>query len=342
MDAVGRWRYTLELSSPVTRFPHLVLTLTTQDFVAARARIADNIKRTPLLTSRQLSERTGFDIRCKAEMFQRVGSYKIRGPLNKFALMPDEQKRRGVVCSSAGNHAEGVALAAQVHGMRAVGCMAENATPAKVAATRGYGAEVVLHGTIWDEANEKAKELVQSEGLPYVHPFDDAELIAGQGTLGLEIVQDWPEVDAVVVPIGGGGLISGVSMAVKSHNPKTRVIGVESSDGPAMQRSVAAGKLETIDCQTIIDGLRVRRVGELNLSVVQRFVDEIVTLPDREIFEAMIWVMERCKLMVEGAAAAPVGALLHGLVKLPPGSRVVAVLSGGNLNLDQLRGLKWN
>jgi threonine dehydratase len=183
---------------------------------------------------------------------------------------------------------------------------------------------------------------VRNEGLTYVHPFDDAQLIAGQGTLGLEIAQDWPEVDAVVVPIGGGGLISGVSMALKSHNPKVRVIGVESSDGPAMQRSVASGKLETIDCQTIIDGLRVRRVGELNLSVVQRFVDEIVTLPDREIFEAMIWVMERCKLMVEGAAAAPVGALLHGLVQLPPGSRVVAVLSGGNLNLDQLRGLKWN
>jgi threonine dehydratase len=246
------------------------------------------------------------------------------------------------VCSSAGNHAQGVALAAKIHGIRAVVCMAENATPAKVAATKGYGAEVVLHGSIWDEANEKAKELVRNEGLTYVHPFDDAQLIAGQGTLGLEIAQDWPEVDAVVVPIGGGGLISGVSMALKSHNPKVRVIGVESSDGPAMQRSVASGKLETIDCQTIIDGLRVRRVGELNLSVVQRFVDEIVTLPDREIFEAMIWVMERCKLMVEGAAAAPVGALLHGLVQLPPGSRVVAVLSGGNLNLDQLRGLKWN
>jgi threonine dehydratase len=319
-----------------------MLSLTTEDFELARARIAPNIKRTPLLTSRQLSERTGFDIRLKAEMFQRVGSYKIRGPLNKFALMPDEQKRRGVVCSSAGNHAQGVALAAQLHGIRAVVCMAENATPAKVAATRGYGAEVVLHGMIWDEANEKAKELVRTEGLTYVHPFDDAELIAGQGTLGLEIVQDWPEVDAIIVPIGGGGLISGVSMAVKGHNPKIRVIGVESSDGPAMQKSVESGRLETIDCRTIIDGLRVRRAGEINFSVVQRYVDEIVALPDRDIFDAMIWVMERCKLVVEGAAAAPVAALLHGLVKLPAGSRVVAVLSGGNVNLDQLRGLKWN
>jgi threonine dehydratase len=319
-----------------------MLTLTLNDFIETRARIAPHIKHTPLLTSQQLSDATGYDVRLKAELFQRVGSYKIRGPLNKFALMSEEDKRRGVVCSSAGNHAQGVALAARIHGIRAVVCMATNATPAKVAATKAYGAEVVLHGNIWDEANEKAKELVRTEGLTYVHPFDDAQLIAGQGTLGLEIVQDWPNVDAVIVPIGGGGLISGVSMAVKGHNPKIRVIGVESSDGPAMQRSVAAGKLETIDCNTIIDGLRVRRVGELNLSVVQRFVDEIVALPDREIFDAMIWVMERCKLVVEGAAAAPVGALLHGLVKMPAGSRVVAVLSGGNVNLDQLRGLVWN
>jgi threonine dehydratase len=313
-----------------------------RDFEEARARIAPHIKRTPLLSSRQLSELTGFDARLKAELFQRVGSYKIRGPLNKFALMPEEQKRRGVVCSSAGNHAQGVALAAKIHGIRAVVCMAENATPSKIAATRGYGAEVVLHGTIWDEANEKAKELVQRDGLTYVHPFDDEQLIAGQGTLGLEIAQDWPEVDAVVVPIGGGGLISGVSMAMKSHNPRVRVIGVESSDGPAMKRSVDAGKLETIECRTVIDGLRVRRVGEINFSVVQRFVDEIVTLPDAEIFDAVIWVMERCKLVVEGAAAAPVAALLHGLIKMPAGSRVAAVLSGGNVNLDPLRGMKWN
>src|SRR5438445_710042 len=238
-----------------------MFTLTKRDFEEVRARIGKHITHTPLLSSRQLSELTGFETRLKAEMFQRVGSYKIRGPLNKFALMPEEQKRRGVVCSSAGNHAQGVALAAKIHGIRAVVCMAQNATPAKIAATKGYGAEVVLHGMIWDEANEKAKELVRTQGLTYVHPFDDEQLIAGQGTLGLEVVQDWPEVDAVVVPIGGGGLISGVSMAVKSHNPKIRVIGVESSDGPAMKRSVEAGHLETIDCQTIIDGLRVRRVG---------------------------------------------------------------------------------
>ena len=319
-----------------------LLTLTLRDFEAARARIDAHIKHTPLLTSRQLSELTGHEVRLKAENFQTVGSYKIRGPLNKFAQMPEAEKRRGVVCSSAGNHAQGVALAARIHGIRAVVCMATNATPAKIAATREYGAEVVLHGSIWDEANEKAKELVRDEGLTYVHPFDDAQLIAGQGTLGLEIVQDWPEVDAVIVPIGGGGLIAGVSMAVKSFNPNIKVIGVESSDGPAMKASIDAGSLQTIDCRTVIDGLRVRRAGELNFSVVQRFVDDIVTVPDREIFEAMLWVMERCKLVIEGAAAAPVAALMRGLVQLPAGSRVAAVLSGGNINLDQLRGLSWN
>src|SRR5678815_2752575 len=213
-------------------------------FQEARAVMAPHIHHTPLLSSRTLSERSGFDVRLKAELFQRTGSYKIRGPLNKFAQLSDDEKRRGVVCSSAGNHAQGVALAARIYGIRAVVCMATNATPSKIAATRGYGAEVVLHGNIWDEANEKAKELVRTEGLTYVHPFDDEQLIEGQGTLGLEVVQDWPELDAIVVPIGGGGLISGVSMAIKAHNPKARVIGVESSDGPAMQRSVASGKLE--------------------------------------------------------------------------------------------------
>ena len=312
-----------------------MFTLTLRDFQDVRDRIAPHIKHTPLLASRQLSELTGHEVRLKAEVFQRGGSYKIRGPLNKFALMSDEQKRRGVVCSSAGNHAQGVALAAKIHGIRAVVCMATNATPSKIAATRGYGAEVVLHGSIWDEANEKAKELVRDEGLTYVHPFDDEQLIAGQGTLGLEIVQDWPDLDAVVVPIGGGGLISGVSMAVKSHNPEIRVVGVESSDGPAMQASIAAGELQTIECNTI-------SVGGINFAVVQRFVDEIVALPDTEIFEAMLWIMERCKLVVEGAAAAGVGALMQGLVKLPQGSKVAVVLSGGNLNLDQIRGLRWN
>ena len=317
--------------------------LTRGDFEAAYERVAPHIHHTPLLTSRSLSDRTGFDVRLKAEIFQRTGSYKIRGPLNKFTYLTEDERRRGVVCSSAGNHAQGVALAARIHGITAVVVMAENATPSKVAATRGYGAEVVLHGTIWDEANEKARELVRDRGLTYVHPFDDLQLIAGQGTLGLEVIRDWPDVDVVVVPIGGGGLISGVSMAVKAVKPSVRVIGVESSGAPGMQASVEAGHVVTLDrVDCIIDGLRVKRVGETTFEVVRRFVDEIVTLPDERIFESMIWVMSHAKLVVEGAAAAPVGALLGGLIEAPPGAKVVCVLSGGNVNLEQLRGLRWN
>jgi threonine dehydratase len=295
------------------------------------------------LTSRLLSERTGFDIRLKAEIFQRTGSYKIRGPLNKLPQLTDQQRSRGVICSSAGNHAQGVALAAKIHGVRAVVVMAENATLSKIAATRAYGAEVILHGQIWDEANEKMKQLAAEHGYTVIHPFDDLQLITGQGTLGLEIHDDFPQADIVIVPIGGGGLISGVSTALKGRNPNIRIIGVESSDGPAMQRSIEAGCVITLDeIQCIIDGLRVKRVGENNFQIVRDYVDQIVTLPDTEIFEAMLWIMSRAKLVVEGAAAAPVAALLGGLIDAPPGSKVVCVLSGGNVNLDQLRGLKWN
>jgi threonine dehydratase len=317
--------------------------LTTADFETARARMGDHVHRTPLLTSRTLSERTGYDIRLKAELFQRTGSYKIRGPLNKFALLTPEEKARGVICSSAGNHAQGVALAARIHGIKAVVCMAENATPSKIEATRAYGAEVVLHGTIWDEANEMAKRLVAEKGYTYVHPFDDIQLIQGQGTVGLEIHQDWPEVDVAVVPIGGGGLISGIALALKAYNPTIRIVGVESSGAPAMKRSVEAGALVTLDrVDCIIDGLRVKRAGVKNLEIVREHVDEIVTLPDEQIFDAVVWTMHYAKVVPEGAAAAPVGALLHGLIKAPAGSKVVAVLSGGNVNLEQLRGLRWN
>lgn len=319
------------------------ISISPAEFDAARQRVSAHAYHTPLLTSRLLSERTGFEIRMKAEMFQRGGSYKIRGPLNKIPQLTDEQKRAGVICSSAGNHAQGVAIAASVHGVRAVVVMAENATPSKIAATKSYGAEVVLHGSIWDEANAKMLELAREHGFTIIHPFDDLQLIAGQGTLGLEIYDDFPQVDVAVVPIGGGGLISGVSMALKSRNPKIRVIGVESSDGPAMKKSVEAGHVLTLDSiGTIIDGLRVKRVGENTFRVVHDYVDDIVALPDAQIFDAMIWIMSHCKLVVEGAAAAPVAALLNGLIKAPAGSKVVSVLSGGNVNLEQLRGLKWN
>ena len=319
------------------------LTLTRADFERARERVAPHVYHTPMLTSRSLSEATGFDVCLKAELFQKGGSYKVRGPTNLIGLLSDEERARGVICSSAGNHSQGVAIAARQYGVHAVVCMAANATPSKVAATEGYGAEVVLHGSIWDEANEKALELVEERGLTYVHPFDDPRLIAGQGTVGLEIMEDFPQAEVIVVPIGGGGLISGISMAVKSVNPDVRVIGVESSGAPAMKLSVEAGRritLDEVDC--VIDGLTVKTVGANTRSVVSRFVDEIVTLPDAQIFDAVLWIMARAKLVAEGAAAAPVGALLQGLLNAPPGTKVVAVLSGGNLDVEQLRGLSWN
>ena len=312
-------------------------------FEAANAHVAPHTYRTPLLTSRTLSDVSGFDVRLKAEMFQRTGSYKIRGPLYKLTKLTDDERRRGVVCSSAGNHAQGLALAARLYGIRAVVAMAENATPSKISATRGYGADVVLHGTIWDDANEKAKELVREQGLTYVHPFDDLDLIAGQGTVGLEIVRDWPDVDVIVVPIGGGGLISGIAMAARALKPTVRIVGVESSGAPGMRDSVRAGRVVTLDrVDCVIDGLRVKRVGETTFEIVRRAVHEIVTLPDEQIFEALLWTMNRSKLVVEGAAAATVGAVLGGLIAAPRGARVVCVLSGGNVNLDQLHGRSWN
>jgi threonine dehydratase len=326
---------------PATLAPFTPVTLA--QFERARARIKPHTHHTPLLTSRLLSEHTGFDVRLKAEMFQRTGSYKIRGPLNKIHHLSQEQKDRGVICSSAGNHAQGVALAAALNGIKAVVVMAENATPSKIAATRAYGAEVVLHGMIWDDANEKARQLVEQHGYTYIHPFDDEQLMAGQGTMGLEIFEDWPEVEVVVVPIGGGGLISGVSAAVKQERPEVRIVGVESSDGAAMKTSVEAGELVTLEhCDTIIDGLRVKRAGELTFDLVQRFVDEIVAVPDATIFENVLWTMAHTKLVVEGAAAAPVAAIREGLVDAPAGTKVVCVLSGGNIDLSQLSGLRWN
>jgi threonine dehydratase len=317
--------------------------LTPDVFTEARRRIAGKVHHTPLIQSRTLSRATGFEVWLKAELFQRTGSYKIRGPSNKLPQLTDEQRDRGVVCSSAGNHAQGVALAAATLGVRAVVVMARGATPAKVEATRGYGAEVIQHGEIWDEANAHALELAAEQGLTMIHPFDDAQLIAGQGTVGVEIHEDLPDVEAVVVPIGGGGLISGTSTALKGLRQDIQVFGVESSGAPAMKRSVEAGQVVTLgemDCA--IDGLKVKRVGDLTFELARRNVDRFLALPDREIFDAVLWTMSTCKLVVEGAAAAPVAALRAGLVDVPKGSKVVCVISGGNLDLEVLRGRTLN
>jgi threonine dehydratase len=304
-------------------------------FEAAHAVIRPHIHHTPLLSSRMLSEATGFDAYLKAEIFQRTGSYKIRGPLNKFTHLTEEERRRGVVCSSAGNHAQGVALAARIHGIRAVVCMAENATPSKIAATRAYGAEVVLHGTIWDEANEKAKELVREQGLTYVHPFDDMQLITGQGTVGLEIMRDLPDVDVIVVPIGGGGLISGMAYALKALRPEVRLIGVQAEGAAPMALSIAAGRRVTVaQPRTIAEGIRVGFTGEHTFPVVRALVDEVVTVDDAEITEAAVQTILMSKVVPEAAGVAAVAALLAG--RVADGRCVCAVVSGGNIDLHLL------
>jgi threonine dehydratase len=326
----------VDLSSPLRL-------LTPETFDDALARVRPVVHHTPLLRSATLSQLSGFDVRLKAELFQRTGSYKVRGPSNKLPQLTDAERRAGVICSSAGNHAQGVALAAAENGIPATVVMARNATPAKVAATRAYGAEVVLHGEIWDEANAEALRLAQEHGFTFIHPFDDLQLIAGQGTVGMEVLDDLPDVDVVVAPIGGGGHISGVAAAIKGRAPSVRVVGVESAGAPAMKRSVEAGKVVTLtEMACAIDGLKVRRVGQHTFQIVRDLVDSIVTLDDAAIFDAVLWTMSRCKLVVEGAAAAPVAALLAGRVDAPPGSKVVCVLSGGNVDLERLRGQVLN
>ncbi len=296
--------------------------VTEAQFSSAREFVSRHTHHTPLLRSSQLSEATGFDMRLKAEMFQRTGSYKIRGALNKIRLLSDEQRSRGVICSSAGNHAQGVALAAALLGVKAIVVMAENATPSKVAATRAYGADVVLHGSIWDEANEEAKRLLAEYGYAFVHPFDDLDLIAGQGTLGMEVAEDLPDVEVVVVPIGGGGLISGVSQAVKMRCPSARVIGVESSAAPAMHDSLEAGHVVTLaSADTKSDGLRVRRVGDTTFQVARDYVDEVVLVSEDQIRDSIIWCLSRLKVLT---------------------AKVVCVLSGGNLDTDQFKALRIN
>jgi threonine dehydratase len=317
--------------------------LSKSDFDVARSNAAPHIHRTPIHRSATLSAATGADVYLKAEMFQKAGSYKVRGPLNVLAHMSEEARQRGLICSSAGNHAQGVARAAHVYGVKATVVMANGAPEAKIAATRAYGAEVVLHGEVWDDAYHHSLQLQKEQGLTYVHPFDNPLLVAGQGGVGYETIEDVPDLDMIIVPIGGGGLISGCAQIVKLISPKTKVIGVEMAGAPAMKRSIEEGRIITLDrIPIVIDGLTVKTVGTYNFEVCKVFVDEIVAIDEKEIFAAVLWIMERCKLVAEGAAASSVAALLTGAVKPAPGSKVACVLSGGNLNLGALRDMIWN
>ena len=309
------------------------------DIRRAQRGLQGHVHRTPVLGSRTLSDRIGATAFLKVEAFQRTGAFKVRGAINRMHHLSEDERRRGVVTFSAGNHAQAVAYGARLEGIRAVVVMPEHASPAKVHACRDYGADVVLHGDVFG-ALERMEELRTEHGYTVVHPFDDPHVIAGQGTVGLELCEDVPDLDLVVVPVGGGGLLSGVATAVRALRPRARVIGVEADGAPALRRALDAGepvRLERVD--TIADGLGAPITGFHVLEHVRALVDDVVTISDDSIAAGLRFLLERCKVLVEPAGAAGVGALLAEAVPVPPGAKVGIILSGGNMDLPRLRTL---
>lgn len=315
--------------------PSMPLAPEPRDFDEARAVIRDLVHRTPLLSFRSLGQRAGVQLWLKAENLQKTGSFKARGAANKVLHLTGEERGRGVISASAGNHGQALAYVAQHVGIPGYIVMPEKANPSKVAAVRGYGAEAILHGRLWDDAYARSCELAAEKNLTYVHPFKDRFIMAGQGTIALEILEDVPDVDAVLVPIGGGGLICGIATALKQRNPGTRVIGIEAEGSANMTVSRAAGKptdLESVD--TIADGLATQRTDPEVFAIVERHVDELVTVSDREILHGISFLLERGKLLAEEAGATAVAALLSGKVKLPADAKTVAMVCGGNLDVS--------
>ena len=307
------------------------------DIRAAAERIAGGVHRTPLFGSRTLGERAGVELRLKCESLQKTGSFKPRGALNIVLSLADARRARGLVTVSAGNHAQAVAWAARRLGVPCAVVMPDDAPRAKLDAVRGYGADVILHpdrATLFDRLREVEKE----RGATFVHPFDDPVGLAGAGTVGLEIVEQAPDADAVVVPVGGGGLMAGVASAVKQASPRCRVIAVELAAGPGLGPALAAGKPVPVPrpADTLADGMTPPFVGALPLAIARTSVDEIVTVTEEEIVVAMSLLLTRAKLYVEGSGAAATAALLAGKVRLPNGARVVAIVSGGNVDPGRL------
>lgn len=304
-----------------------------EDIERARTLIGDLVRNTPMKRSTTLSAMTGGDLHLKLENFQRTGSFKVRGALNKVRSLTDEEKARGVVAASAGNHAQGVAFAATQAGVESHIFMPEGAAHAKVVATKGYGAKIHLEGNDYQEAYEAARRFADEHGSVFVHAFDDEHIIAGQGTLGLEIADDLPDVDVVLVPIGGGGLISGVAAAIKARCPQATIIGVQAEGASTVAPSLEKGRVVPLDVvRTMADGIACRTLGDLTFAHIQEFVDDVVTVDESEIAAAILFLLERTKVAVEGAGAVTLAAAMHGHVDLK-GKKACVVVSGGNIDM---------
>jgi threonine dehydratase len=310
--------------------------VTLENIKEAQKNIRDYIHKTPLVYSNSISNMTGLQVYIKVENLQKTGSFKIRGATNKILNMSAEERMNGVVTASAGNHAQGVALAANRLGIKATVVMPERASISKQLATKGYGAEVILHGNSFDEALKYAKTIERERGCTFIHTYDDVDLIAGHGTIGLEILDEIPDVDSVIVPIGGGGLISGISIAVKGKKNDVRIIGVEADAAAAMYLSRKMGKnTPVISLHTIADGIAIKRIGDITFPIIQKMVDDVVTVEEEEIAAAILLLMERKKIVVEGAGAVPLAAIMNKKVRIK-GKKVVLVLSGGNIDMNIL------
>ena len=308
-----------------------------EEIRAAAGRIAGKVHRTPVFSSRQIGEKAGIPLYLKCECFQKTGSFKPRGALNKILSLSEAEKARGLVTVSAGNHAQAVAWAARISGASAVVVMPADAPRSKMDAVKGYGAEVVEHAdrtTLFDKLNE----VREARGLTFIHPFDDPVVLAGAGTTGLEILEDVPDAGTVVVPVGGGGLMGGVASAIKQLRPQARVVAVELAEGPGLAPALAAGKPVPAPRPpgTLADGMTPPFVGALPLQIAREAVDEIVGVTEAEMIAAMRLLMTRAKLYVEASGAAATAALLSGKIRSRGGEKVVALVSGGNVDLERV------
>ena len=313
------------------------MSVNVSDIQEARRILEGIIVKTPTLADGRLSRRIGASIYLKAECLQAGGSFKIRGAYNKISRLSEVEKKHGVVAASAGNHAQGVALAAQLYGIKATIVLPEYAPLTKINATKNYGAKVILKGKSFDEAMDHSYKLAETEGFTHIHAFNDEKIIAGQGTIGLEIAEDVPQTSVIVVPIGGGGLISGIAIAAKTLLPGVRVVGVQAENCSPVKESLEAGELVKVDAiATIADGIAVKSPGEITFPLIQKYVDTVVEVTEEEIADAIFSCVQNNRLVVEGAGAAGLAALLAGKIELNETDEVCAVLCGGNIDANLL------